>query len=142
MTSGCIDARPRGGERLGCRAGRRRFAEAAAGRSHPGMSGKSIELDRWLLYAGEAGQPGGKGWVQLSSRGVQEGQEVDPAQPPVPNPRSGMSGSRDGCVVHENLTVTPRPLTLSALLHGSDVRVMRWLWLTIMSRTSSPSRGT
>jgi hypothetical protein len=29
------------------------------------------------------GQPGGKGWVRLSPRGVQEGQEVDPAQSPV-----------------------------------------------------------
>ena len=47
------------------------------------MSGKSIELDRWLTDAGEAGQSGGKGWVRLSSRGVQEGQEVDPAQPPA-----------------------------------------------------------
>jgi len=26
-----------------------------------GMSGKSIELDYWLTYAGRAGQPGGKG---------------------------------------------------------------------------------
>jgi uncharacterized protein YhfF len=35
----------------------------------------------------KAGQPGGKGWVRLSPTGVQEGQEVDPAQPPdqVPN---------------------------------------------------------
>src|SRR5260370_14454719 len=61
-----------------------------------GMSGKSIELDRWLTYAGGAGQPGGKGWVRLSPRGVQEGQEVDPAQPPVPNPQRGIE-SRSGC---------------------------------------------
>ena len=54
-----------------------------------GMSGKSIELDHRLTYAGRAGQPGGKGWVRLSPRGVQEGQEVDPAQPPVPNPQRG-----------------------------------------------------
>jgi hypothetical protein len=54
------------------------------------MSGKSIGLDRWLTYAGRAGQPGGKGWVRLSPRGVQEGQEVDPAQPPVPNLQHGM----------------------------------------------------
>ena len=54
------------------------------------MSGKPIELDRWLTYAGSAGQPGGEGWVRLSPRGVQEGQEVDSAQPPVPNPQRGM----------------------------------------------------
>src|SRR5450755_733701 len=56
------------------------------------MSGKPIELDRWLTYAVRAGQPGGKGWVRLSPRGVQEGQEVDPAQPPVPDLQSGRSG--------------------------------------------------
>ena len=54
-----------------------------------GISGKAIELDRCLTYAGRAGQPGGKGWVRLSPGGVQEGQEVDPAQPPVPNPQRG-----------------------------------------------------
>jgi hypothetical protein len=32
-----------------------------------------------------AGQPGGEGWIRLSPRGVQEGQEVDPVQPPVPS---------------------------------------------------------
>ena len=54
-----------------------------------GMGGKSIELDHRLTYAGRAGQPGSKGWVRLSPRGGQEGQEVDPAQPPVPNPQRG-----------------------------------------------------
>jgi hypothetical protein len=44
-TSGCIDPRPRGGERLGCRAGRRRCAEAAAGRSH---RGRKCALNRAL----------------------------------------------------------------------------------------------
>jgi hypothetical protein len=39
----------------------------------------------WPPYAARAGQPGGKGWIRLSPRGVQEGQEVDPVQPPVPS---------------------------------------------------------
>jgi hypothetical protein len=47
------------------------------------MSGKSVELRRCPPTVAETGQPGGKGWVRLSPRGVQEGQEVDPAQPPV-----------------------------------------------------------
>jgi hypothetical protein len=41
-------------------------------RTESGMSGKSIELDRWLTYAGGAGQPGGKGWVRLSPRGFKK----------------------------------------------------------------------
>src|ERR1700733_15542322 len=39
----------------------------------------------WPPYAVRAGQPGGEGWIRLSPRGVQEGQEVDPVQPPVPS---------------------------------------------------------
>ena len=54
-----------------------------------GMSGNSVQLCHWLTYAGRAGQPGGKGWIRLSPRGVQEGQEVDPVQPPARNPQRG-----------------------------------------------------
>ena len=49
-------------------------------------------LTRWSSSHRAGRIPRGKGWVRLSPRGVQEGQEVDPAQPPVPDPQSGRSG--------------------------------------------------
>lgn len=58
------------------------------------MSGKSVEFRRRLIYGGTTGQPGGKGWVRLSPRGVQEGQEVDPAQPPAQVRASGHEKTR------------------------------------------------
>jgi hypothetical protein len=74
--------------------GRRRAAASEHYLEHAdgGMSGNSVQLCDWLTYAGRAGQPGGKGWIRLSPRGVQEGQEVDPVQPPARNPQRGRSG--------------------------------------------------
>jgi hypothetical protein len=48
-----------------------------------GMSGKSVSSVVGSSTVAGAGQPGGKGRDRLSPQGVQEGQEVDPALPPV-----------------------------------------------------------
>ena len=36
------------------------------------MSCHSVQLGRWLTYAGKAGQPGGKGWIRLSPTGFKK----------------------------------------------------------------------
>jgi len=48
------------------------------------MSGKSVELHRRLIHGGRDWPTCGKGRHRLSPRRVQEGQEVDPGRPPVP----------------------------------------------------------
>jgi len=48
-----------------------------------GMSGKSVEFRRSLTYGDRDWPTCGKGRHRLSPDGVQEGQEVDPGQPPV-----------------------------------------------------------
>ena len=69
-------------------------------------------------------QPGGKGWVRLSPRGVQESQEVDPAQPPVQVPSAvdvGMAGN-----------VSPWPgsrlARLGAIWNWARRKLPGWAW--------------
>jgi hypothetical protein len=89
-------------------------------------------------------QSGGKGWVRLSPRGVQEGQEVDPAPSPVPNPRSGKNSASAGASVYQVVPVAVVRRMQNSLPSGSasviqSSRLARMRAPSLVSRSASAS---